>query len=276
MEGRLRHQEPVRQLTGFLLLLALALGTEGAALAQQPAPSESDMARAKELFENGQILYQEGRYEQAIQAWEEAYRLSGRAELLYNVSSAYEKAGKYREAIDALNKYRVYAKADERETLDRRIRALEERLAAAPATPVKPADPVVTPVVTAPVEPVAPVEPAKDGGFRVLPAVLIGTGAVGLGTGGVFALQVGSAMDEIRGSCVEGDAGYLCPSSAQPASDKRDSAALISTIGFGVGGALTAAGLGLLVAGGGGSSDVEVTLAPGWQDGPNLALGGSF
>jgi len=82
--------------------------------------------------------------------------------------------------------------------------------------------------VVTPTETTTTLPPPDDGkGFPIVPALLIGTGAIGLGTGGVFALQVGSAMDELRGSCVEQDAGFLCPASAQETSDQRDSAARV-------------------------------------------------
>lgn len=161
-----------------ILLLTALLTTAPSAWAQDPASPEAD-ARAKELYGNGQRLYDEGYYEQAIAAWKEAYALSSRAALLFNISNAYERLGKLQEALDTLNLYRAYATGDEAATLDRRIAVLERRLAeqrAAAPTPV-----VLPPAVV--VEP--PIVSAKRG--RPLVAAggavaAIGFGAVAVGT----------------------------------------------------------------------------------------------
>lgn len=263
-------------------LLAIALLGAGEAVAQEPPSSglsDADKARAKEMFENGQILYEEGRYEQAIAAWEESYRLSSYPDLLYNISSAYEKLGDYTKALDALNRYRVYAKADERDTLDRRIRALEERQASkaqeeADRVVTPPPDPVVTdPVTTS----TATVEPPKRG-VRVLPIALLGTGVVGLGTGGVFALQAGGARGDIVDQCVLRDTGgYLCPEGAQASVDAYGRSSTIGVVGLAAGGVLAGAGVVVAVVGGGGSSDISVSVAPRiGGDGAALRLSGRF
>ena len=78
-----------------LCLLTLLAAVAPEALAQD-ATTE---ARAKELYENGAALYEEGRYEEAILAWEEAYRLSSRPVLLFNIANAYERLGRGRGAV---------------------------------------------------------------------------------------------------------------------------------------------------------------------------------
>lgn len=235
-------------LLGFLSL---------AAFAQEP-----DLNRARELFENGRILYDEGSYEQAIVAWEEAYRLSQKPELYYNISGAYEKLGRYREAVDSLDQYRAMAPAGEREALDRRIRALEERMAAAPAPAPAPA-----PVVVAP----APVVEERNG-VPVGPVILLGAGAVGLGIGGVTGLQAGAALGDVRETCVEGNAGLVCPSTAEPAVDKHRSASTVSAISLGAGGALAVTGAIWLAVG---SGDGDVQVAP-WLGATGLTIAGGF
>jgi tetratricopeptide (TPR) repeat protein len=243
-----------------LLLLLGAL-----ALAQDPP---ADLDRARELFENGRILYDEGSYEQAIVAWQEAYRLSQKPELYYNISGAYEKLGRYREAIDALNQYRAMAPATERDVLDRRIRALEDRLAAAPApSPVAPA-PTPQPVAAAPA-------PAPDRGRKVpvVPVVLLGTGVVGLGIGGVTGVQAGAALSDLRDSCVEGEGGLLCPDTAESTVDHQRTSSTISAVSLTAGGALALTGtLWLALAGG---SDGDLAVAP-WASANGIGLAGGF
>ena len=54
------------------------------------AQANSDEVRAKELYRNGERLYEEGLYEDAVVAWERAYELSERPLLLYNIANALE------------------------------------------------------------------------------------------------------------------------------------------------------------------------------------------
>ena len=118
----------------------LAIWGLGAALcAVRPAPAFAQDDRAREIFENGRILYAEGRYEPARLAFEEAYRLSGRHVLLYNIASCHEKLGELQAAVDTLNRYRAFARADERDELEQRVAALEAELAAAPVASDAPA-----------------------------------------------------------------------------------------------------------------------------------------
>lgn len=233
------------------LALALLLAVSTPALAQEPpagTPSEVDMARAKELFENGQMLSDEGHYEDAIVAWEESYRLSGYPDLLWNIAGAHEKLGSYKKALEVLNRYRAYAPATEREVLDRRLKALEERIAATPATTPPATTPVTTtttttttPTVTTtlPVEPVLPPEKASS----PLPFVFLGLGAAGLGFGAVEGFQAMGALGKVKELCQEEDGGYLCAEDAQPAVDKHGRTSTLSAVGVGAGAVLATLGV---------------------------------
>ena len=90
--------------------------------------ADDEDVRARELYRNGEQLYEEGLYEDAIVAWERAYDLSGRPLLLYNIANALERIGKWEEALRRINQYRAFATEAERETLDRRMRAIERRI----------------------------------------------------------------------------------------------------------------------------------------------------
>ena len=190
------------------LLTALALCASGPAWASDP---ETD-ARARELYENGEILYNEGRYEDAIVAWEEAYRLSERAALLFNIANAYERLGRYDEALDALNRYRAYAKAEERESLDRRIANLERRRDEAKAQAASAPPPESGPAPGPDPQPEAP-----KSGFRPVPLVLTGVGVASLGVGAGFGVKALSARKELQTLCVGADAGATArPTPAGP------------------------------------------------------------
>jgi tetratricopeptide (TPR) repeat protein len=230
-------------ITIMLLFLSIAWASD------PPAETtiESDETRAKELYDNGVILYQEGRYEDAIVAWEEAYRLSQKPLLLYNIANAEERLGRYQEALDHLNRYRAYAPAEEREILDRRIVNLERRIQEqVPTTPVRP-------------------EPE----IRLLPIVLFGVGGGSLVVGGVFGGLAGAARGNAAELCMETASGTWCQQEAAQAlqADKTDS--LIADIGFAVAAAGIAGGVITLVL----PQDTRLSLgaAPGM-----LTLKGSF
>jgi hypothetical protein len=272
-----------------VLLIGAALATGSAAFAgDEPgtspsggAPSDADKARAKELFDNGQILYDEGRYDDAVTAWQESYRLSGYPDLLFNISNAYERAGKYTEALDTLNKYRAYASADERATLDRRIAGLQERKAAQDAEAARIAalqaqtTTTTTTTTTTPTPTTPP--PKTGGGVQALPIALLSTGAVGLGVGGVFAAGAAGAMGDIKDQCVPADGGgYLCPTAASTAADARGQKATISAVALGVGGAFAIGGVVAAIAGNG-ASDGDVSFGPLiGGDGAGITMSGRF
>jgi tetratricopeptide (TPR) repeat protein len=281
-----RRPQSVSEVTSTrtaLRRVALGLSALGWLVASAPAfagdpppppagtPSEADMNRAKELFDNGQILYDEGRYDDAITAWEQAYRLSGLSDLLFNISGAYERIGKFNDALAALNRYRVFAPASERETLDRRMRTLEERMKTAEAAP-KPIDPPTTPVETTAKPPPA-TEPAKPkrAGPPVAPigVAVVGLGAIAYGT--VEGLRASGAVSSLNDQCVAGANGLLCPAGARDASATRAKSSVTAAAALGAGGLLTAGGLVWLVVAGNSSSDLRLTPTIG-----GLTLDGEF
>jgi hypothetical protein len=113
-------------LTGWTVIVWALWGAP--ALAQTPAPSADEQAHV--LFLNGQRLYDEGRYEEAVQAFQTAYDLSKRPLMLFNMANAYERLGQLEQAIDTLNHYRVYADPSEQDVLLARVQTIERRLAA--------------------------------------------------------------------------------------------------------------------------------------------------
>jgi tetratricopeptide (TPR) repeat protein len=176
-----------------LVVLALLLASwPSPGLAQEAPPA--DEARAKELYANGQRLYDEGYYEQAIAAWKEAYALSSRPALLYNVSNAYERLGKLQEALDTLNLYRAFASGDEAATLDRRIAVLERRLAEQRAAPLPPAPVVASPSLVPDATPPAVTRRARPG-----------VAAVGGGTTLLFGVVAAATYASSRAWIEEGD-----------------------------------------------------------------------
>ncbi len=235
--------------------------------------------RARELYQNGVILYDEGRYEDAILAWEEAYRLSPRPLLLFNMANALERLAQWQEALDTLSRYRAFARTDEREALDRRIRNLERRLELSQDNPT-PARQAGSPDITgsAPVSlPSASDKPLARS--RALPATLMTAGVVGLGTGIAFGFRAREADAEVDALCLPGEGGdYICPVEATAALDRSRTSAWIADGSFAFSALAITAGVVSVVwnaraADRGTAVGVELKVGPGRG---GLALTGRF
>lgn len=100
---------------------AIAFADDGGA---QPG---ADVDLAKAHFNTGQIYYDKGRYNDAAHEFEEAYRLSGRAPLLYNVGKSYDGASDFARALDAYRRFAAAApeNSSDREFVDKRVQMLE-------------------------------------------------------------------------------------------------------------------------------------------------------
>lgn len=104
----------------FMLLAVLCLAS--------PAAAQSDDL-AKGHYMAGQAYYNQARYSEAIREFLEAYRLSPKPALLYNIAQAYERMGKIEEAVAQLKKYLSAAPdASDRGAVEERLKNLQERL----------------------------------------------------------------------------------------------------------------------------------------------------
>ena len=82
-------------------------------MAAEPAPATPagpDTELAKAHFHTGEIYYDRGRFPDAAREFEEAYRLSNRAELLYNMGKSYDGAGDYARALAAYRRWLAQVK----------------------------------------------------------------------------------------------------------------------------------------------------------------------
>jgi tetratricopeptide (TPR) repeat protein len=86
------------------LAFALVCGLAPAIAVADPAP-ETDFELAKAHFKTGEIYYERGRFADAAREFEEAYRLSNRAELLYNMGKSYDGAGDPARALAAYRRF---------------------------------------------------------------------------------------------------------------------------------------------------------------------------
>ena len=216
----------------WLWLFPLALG------------QEDDDERAKALYDEGTRLYEAGQYEEAVEVFQIAYGLSERPLLLFNLAHALERLGRWEEARDALQQYRAVAPESDWETLDSRIRELDERIAARPTA--------------AESETVAVVEEPGRSGPPVGAYVLFGTGAAGIGAGAIFTAQALSARSDWQEACADGAA---CPAQAAEAWQRDNRASLVADIAWGIGAVGVVGGVVLSL--GSGSADLTLAARPG-------------
>lgn len=116
----------VRSLLAASLVVVLA--AVGHAQPAPATPNGTDVELAKAHYHTGEIYYARGRFADAAREFEEAYRLSSRAELLYNMGKSYDGPGN--DPTRALHAYRRFVAAlptsPDRPEVDRRIAVLEQ------------------------------------------------------------------------------------------------------------------------------------------------------
>jgi hypothetical protein len=157
--------------------------------------------------------------------------------------------------LDALYRYRAFAPANERETLDRRMKNIEQRLAE--ELPTQPVSSQAS----------ARREPRGDGGARTFPIVMLSVGAAGITSGTIFGLNALHARSEASGDCVRITTGDVyCSDRADGALHRDRLDSLLADVSFGVG--VLGLGIGTVTAL---HTSVDVSLAPG-----GVILGATF
>ena len=214
------------------LMLWVLLG--GSASAQ----STNTDTKAKEWFINGQHLYQEGRYRDALVAFEAAFRMSSRPNVLKSIAYCYENLGETGNAIDVLYRYRGLAEEVKIPEIDRHIRRLEARLeedrAVAPPPP---------PVVKEPVKESKPayrpaprqIAPRSGHVWGTGPVVLYSVAGAAAINGAVFAIQANGARQSAAELCSQDDAVY-CPRTAAQHINNDWLYSVVADVSFGVAG----------------------------------------
>ena len=202
--------------------------------------SKKDDAHARKLYKKGDRAYAEGRYEDAVAAFEQAYRLSGRSLLLFNLGNAYERLGRYGDAAEALDRYLPDAKPSEQETVEKRIDNLRRRAKEEQEKQKPPPPPPVEKETRKPAQPVAPTK--SESSSPSLGYALLGVGGGAIVIGGVFGgLALGARSDE-KPDCASAAGGRFCTVDANSSITRDQRYSLIADVGIGVG--VVAAGVG--------------------------------
>jgi tetratricopeptide (TPR) repeat protein len=114
---------PTMRLTHTLLLLLCAAAPAVAAPGKNLRPAEDPRREAaKRFFEAGTLLYERGEFTDAAKEFERAYSEDPLPAFLYNIASAYDKAGDRKRAVDAYRKY-AGSNVDAKDTAEARARA---------------------------------------------------------------------------------------------------------------------------------------------------------
>jgi tetratricopeptide (TPR) repeat protein len=121
----------------FLVSLGLTVNADVRAQGDAHNPEQNDDAPggpsndrvAQEHFELGREYYDRGQYEEALREFEDAYRLSRRPKLLYNLYLAYRNLGRFEPATNSLRAYLAAEPNDPRaDELRERMRQMEASL----------------------------------------------------------------------------------------------------------------------------------------------------
>ena len=263
---------------------ALAVPTE--AYAQNKTEKAATDQRARELFQKGDVAYSEGRYEEALAAFQEAYDLSGRSQLLFNVSNALERLGRYQEAVDALDKYLASGKAKDRDVVQKRLANLKKRVEEQKKEQEKLAKEEEEKRKKEEEErakreaaqgngnggtgPTGSKQPDKPP-TPLLPWILIGGGAAVFVTGGVFGILTLGARSEAKDGCTDTASGHLCSKEASSAIDREKTFGLVADIGMLSGLVLAGVGTYFLLTNKPAEPSIKVGIRPG-----GVILGGTF
>lgn len=254
-----------------LTVLVPALGhAQGA-----PAPASAEgRERARTLANKGYALFEAGKHEEALKAFEEAERSFHAPTLMLMIARTHallnhpaEARTVYQHILDEkLANYAPPEFFDAQEKARKELAALppSDSAEAPGASPSTTPPPVTTgPEVATPVASEVPAEEPRASKGSLVPAIAaFGVAGVGLGIGAVTGLMTFSKVSDFNEACPGGQ----CSPSEQARLDSANTVATVSTVSFVVAGVAAAAGVTLLILrpGGQAQEQVSVVAAPGW------------
>ncbi|NUO53281.1 MAG: tetratricopeptide repeat protein [Polyangiaceae bacterium] len=213
---------------GAACALAVAL------VALPAAADDAGQKQALELFEQGKSAYKEGRFADSVALLEKAYALYPEPVLLYNLARSQEGLGQFSLAIEAYEKYLASEKdVPDRGAIEQKVANLK-RTVEEQAKLAKERDDALRADKDGAKGPDQP-PPPEEQSISPWPWVL-----AGLGVGGVVAGAVTGSMAVSRNDDAES-----APSQKETAQlrGEAEDLALVSSVAFGVGGALAAGGI---------------------------------
>lgn len=228
-----------------MLRLAAALAL-GLALLLAPsrarAQSQQDLDRlARTEFSAGRDAFSHGDYPEAARRFENAYQLSQRRELLYNIGTSYERLHRWGSARDAFRHYlQAFPAAPERDELRGRLAVIETEILRENERAIAASRP---PSSSRPIERVIVREvPADTHPLRTAAFVTGGLGALALIASLTIGLITNGYYDGLVTTCGQTEAGC-----SPPVIDDVQQRATFTNV-FAIGGAALAVGAVVLYA----------------------------
>ncbi|MEK6607826.1 MAG: tetratricopeptide repeat protein [Myxococcota bacterium] len=219
---------------------------------------DAEKAQAREHFKQGKILYNLGKFPDAAEEFEQAYRLYPDAQMLFNLARVHHEAKNRERAIFFYERYlSEFPEAEDRADVQKWIDELRRDDDAAKAAAV-PEGAVAT----------QPAPPPDRPGLRLAGWITAGVGAALLVTGAVFARMAQSEEDEIE-AAYRGESVLYADAKADSGGDGLNTMTAVALIGGGA--ALLAGGVMLYVAWPSSSPQAAIAPAPG-----GLVAWGSF
>jgi tetratricopeptide (TPR) repeat protein len=176
--------------TRLVILLAALAATPRVHAQPAGAPADRTVDQARRHFERGRELFEAGRYDEAVREYEAAYALLAQPLMLFNIGLAHERAGRTAEALAA---FRRYLEQDPRGPVADEAREAVDRLEAQQQASVFVAPPSAEQTFA-----------RRQRTYRWLAYGALGLGAVGLGVGVKFYLDMRAAEDELAGVVADG------------------------------------------------------------------------
>lgn len=182
--------------------------------------AQTSDAAARTHFSSGRLYYESGNYEAALREFEEAYRLSRRIDLLFNIALAYEGLERFDDSADALETYRRAhpdLDATVAQQLNDRIAELRSHAAASPNDSVAPTMPEPDPVpsdgeTSDPPNRAIDSDGSELSSWDILGITGLAIGGVGLTVFGILAALATTEDASLAGECGR-DAGRVCSDS---------------------------------------------------------------
>jgi tetratricopeptide (TPR) repeat protein len=253
-----------------LLVPVLSRATDEPA-GEAEEPKQVDLEQAKAKYEEAKGHYGEGKYEEALAAFTEAYNLSNKPDLLYNLGVCSEKLGQIKKAIAYYELYlEENPQATDREAVTKRLEALKaSQEESAPEPAAATVEPAPEPS-SAPDDELVIEEEEQTQIFW--PGAVIGLGGLVLATGALTAIMAYNRYGDLEDSC--------SPDCSDSKVSKVKKAALAADIQFALGGAVVVAGVIWWITSDDGEAEVQVAgvgatplVLPG---GGGLMLEGEF
>lgn len=290
------------KLSALAILLGTALAipalAESGTVTQYPTcpdpppkltPAQLDAAHV--VFQAGKVAYDEGDYAKAVESFKDAYRRDcSKSALLVFIATASELRGDKAEAINALETYlKRNPKADDAESVRRKIDALKAQLAAQPtatASTTATASATTTATSTAPTATATSTAPPPEHGHTAGPWVVVAIGGAVVIPGVILTVIGQGNFKSASSTCRRTANGDLIPGSCAPLTDKevtekQNSALVLRGVGIG----LLAGGVALAVGGliwhflepTGPAKTGNLRITPDWQPGyGGLLVTGAF